>query len=307
MGGLPERKPGPELSRLPDGRMAQLWQGGAADGPPVFFWHGCPDPRLAARSGERAAERVGVRLVAVNRPGYGRSDPHESGHLSVADDTVAVADLLGIDRFALLGMSVGGPYALACAVRHPRRVTAIGLVASPGNVPRMTPPWHRDDLAPDRQAFVQRLATSSVPDAVALLRPEFEQYVAQVAPDDPDDAALAGRWTTGLPPPDEPLMRALPRAHLAAAAREALAHPDGYLRDAALTFRRWEFRPELVTCPTTLWYGELDPNAPPRNGRWIAEHVPGARLVVRAGTAHAGALMLHWDDILSTLVTAGRP
>src|SRR3954452_23631233 len=110
MGGLPERKPGPELSRLPDARMAQLWQGAAADGPVVFFWHGCPDSRLAARSGERAAGRVGVRLVAVNRPGCGRCDPDASGALSVSDDTVAVADLLGIDRFALLGMSVGGPY-----------------------------------------------------------------------------------------------------------------------------------------------------------------------------------------------------
>jgi len=305
MGGLPE--PEPELARLPDGRMAQLWQGGAATGPVVFFGHGCPDSRLAARSGQPAAERVGVRLVAVNRPGYGRSDPAESGHLSVADDTVAVADLLGIDRFAVLGMSVGGPYALACAVRHPRRVTAVGLVASPGNVPAMRPPWHRDDLAYDQQAFVQRLATSSVADSVALMRPEFEQYVAQVDPDDPDDEALADRWTTGLPTLDEPLMRALPRAHLAAAAREALADPDGYLRDAALTFRPWEFRPELLTCLTTLWYGELDPNAPPRNGQWIAEHVAGARLVVRAGTAHAGALMLHWDEILSTLVRASRP
>ncbi|MGH3331266.1 MAG: alpha/beta fold hydrolase, partial [Nocardioidaceae bacterium] len=84
-----------DLLRLPDGRRAQLWQGGASAGPVVFFLHGCPDTRHAARTGEAAARRSGVRLVAVNRPGYGLSDPHESSHVSVADDIVAVADLLG--------------------------------------------------------------------------------------------------------------------------------------------------------------------------------------------------------------------
>ncbi len=82
-----------DLVTLPDGRVAQLWQGGAATGPVVFFLHGCPDTRRAAFSGDGAARRAGVRLVAVNRPGYGRSEPCASGHASVADDTLAVAGL----------------------------------------------------------------------------------------------------------------------------------------------------------------------------------------------------------------------
>jgi pimeloyl-ACP methyl ester carboxylesterase len=90
-----------------------------------------------------------VRLVAVNRPGYGSSGSHESGQVSVADDTVAVADVLGIEQFAVLGMSVGGIYAIACAALHPDRVTAMGLTASPGIIPEMDPPWHRDDLPPN--------------------------------------------------------------------------------------------------------------------------------------------------------------
>lgn len=81
---------------LPDGRTAQLWVGGAADGPVVLFCHGCPDTRHAAMTGEQAAREAGVRLLAVNRPGYGDSDAHASSQGSVADDAVAVADLLGI-------------------------------------------------------------------------------------------------------------------------------------------------------------------------------------------------------------------
>lgn len=289
-----------DLVRLPDGRRAQFWHGGASAGPVVFFLHGCPDSRLAARTGDAAARRTGVRLVAVNRPGYGRSDPDESGHVSVAADTIAVADLLGIDRFAVLGMSVGGPYAIACAARHPDRVKALGVVAAPAIAPEMDPPWHRDDLSPTQQSFVTQLAVSTVAEAVELVRPEFEAYVARTAPED-DDVALARRLTEGLHPQDAQLLAALPPADVAGAAREALARTDGYLRDAAVTFRRWEVRPEQVDCRTWLWYGDLDGNAPVRNGQWLAEHIPGATLVVRKQTAHLATLVEHWDEILTTL------
>src|SRR4051812_43279979 len=104
-----------DLLELPDGRQAEVWHGGVATGPLVMFLHGTPDSRLIARTGDAAAVRAGVHLVAVNRPGYGRSDPAESGLASVADDTVAVADSLAVHRFAVLGASGGGPYALACA------------------------------------------------------------------------------------------------------------------------------------------------------------------------------------------------
>ena len=290
-----------ELVRLPDGRRAHVWQGGAGVGPVVVLMHGCPDSRLAARSGDSAARRTGVRLVAVSRPGYGLSDPHASGHVSVADDTIAVADILGVDRFAVLGMSVGGSYALTCAVRHPDRVTAVGVVAGPAVVPELDPPCHRDDLSLTQQAFLAQLATCTVDEAVELLRPDFEAYVARIAPTDDDDIGLIRRWTDGLHPQDAELLHALPPADVACAAREALTRTDGYLRDAAAMFRSWEVRPELVRCPVWLWYGALDANASVRNGRWLAERIPHATLAVRGQTAHLSTLMRHWNDILTAL------
>jgi pimeloyl-ACP methyl ester carboxylesterase len=286
---------------LPDGRLAQLWQGGAPEGPVVFFFHGCPDTRHAARSGDAAARRAGVRLVAVNRPGYGLSDPADSGHVSVADDTAAVADVLGVGRFAVLGMSVGGPYALACAGRYPDRVAAAGIVSAPAVVPDLDPPWPRDDLTPVQQAQFVRLAAGSVCEAVETMRPEFERFVARMAPNDPDDAALARRWTEGMHPQDVHLLSALDTADLAASIREALACSDGYLRDAAVTFRAWEVRPEQVACRTWLWYGDQDPNVSLRNGRWLADHLPHPVLAVREKQAHLGPLIGYWDQILRTL------
>jgi pimeloyl-ACP methyl ester carboxylesterase len=291
----------PEVVRLPDGRRAHLWQGGTTTGPAVLFFHGCPDTRLAARPGHDAAVRLGVRLVAVSRPGYGLSDAAASGHLSVADDTVAVADLLGIDRFAVLGMSVGGPYALACAAVHPERVTAAGVVAAPALVPALDPPWPRDNLASDGQEFFTRLARTPVDECDELMRPDYEQFVARVAPHDPDDEALARRWAGGLPPQDATLIAALPDADVAEQARESVGRTEGYLRDAAVSFRDWEFDPGQVRCPTFLWYGDLDQQVSLRNAHWLTEHLPDATLVVREGSGHLGTLWNYWDELLTTL------
>jgi pimeloyl-ACP methyl ester carboxylesterase len=290
----------PYLVPLSDGRLMQIWQGGAA-GPAVFFFHGCPDSRLAALSGDAAAKRRGVHLVAANRPGYGRSDPHQSGHASFADDTVAVADALGIDQFAVIGMSLGGPYALACAARHPDRVTRAALIASPAVVPELDPPCHRDQLAAQVRREIVEYAALSVTEVIARMRPGFEEYIARVAPNDVDDDALVQRSSAGLHPRDVELLASLPSAQVASAAREALATPEGYLRDAAATFRRWEVRPEDVRCPTRLWYGELDPNVSVRNGHWLSRHITDSTLTVRPDTAHLGGLVDHWDEVLEAV------
>ncbi|WP_165949366.1 alpha/beta fold hydrolase [Kribbella turkmenica] len=299
--------------RLPDGRLTQYWHGGAAGGRPVFFLHGCPDTRHAAYAGDAAARRAGVRLVAVNRPGYGLSDACPSTHLTVADDVAAVADLLQIERYAVLGMSIGGPYALACAATRPERVTAVGIVAGPAIVPELDPPYHRDDLGSEQQAFFARLAGLTPVEAVALMRPDFESYVDQLNPADPDDTALAQRFLAELDPADAELTtksgptidgRVLGSdSAIAAAVREALANPDGYLRDAAISFRSWDFRPERIACPVYLWYGALDVNASVRNGRWLADRVPHATLVIRERTTHLAVLHEHWGDILTTLTS----
>ncbi len=272
------------LTSLPDGRVAQYWLGGADDGPVVLFSHGCPDTRWAAMTGDAAARAVGVRLLAINRPGYGRSTRHGSSHASVADDAVAVLDQLGLDRVAVLGMSVGGAYAVTLAARHPARVGALGVVAT---LP------------------MDATGTTAVEDLVEDYRPGFAEFVADVRPDDPDDEALAARWLAGLPEPDAALLRSSGSAFVAGSVREALADPDGYLRDAALLTASWPERAEDVRCPTRLWYGDSDDRARP-GGDWFAARIPGAELVVRPGATHWSALAAYWPDTLGWLVQAMR-
>ena len=291
------------LASLRDGRTLAWSEGGDPRGRPVLFFHGCPDTRRAARSGHDAAQGLGVRLVAANRPGYGASTPAAPSYRRVADDVVELADDLGLDTFGVLGMSVGGTFGLACAAYHPERVSAVALMATPGEAPRMDPPWTRDDLDPDGRAWYAALAAGSLDEAVETVRPDFLAYRARVAPEDPDDAALARRWAGGLPEDDRSLLAAArTSADLAADAREALLVPDGYVHDAALVFRPWPFDLAGIGCPVTLWYGERDANAPPRNGRWLADHLPHASLHLLPGLGHLESLLRSWPDILSSAV-----
>ncbi len=288
------------VTTLRDGRAIQWSDGGASDGVPVLFFHGSPDTRRAAWSGHDPAREAGLRLVAVNRPGYGASSPAPPSYRRVVDDAVELADLLGLDTFGVLGMSVGGTFALACAALRPDRVRAAAVVAAPGEAPRMDPPWTRDDLDREGRAWYAALAAGTVEENVARVRPDFLAYRATVGPEDPDDAALAERWVTALPDGDRLLVAARPASERAAAAREALLVPDGYLADAALVFHAWDFRVEDVRCPVALWYGARDANAPPRNGAWLADRLSSATLRVLPEHGHLETLLRNWTPILAS-------
>lgn len=144
--------------RLEHGRCLALCEYGPRDGQPVFFFHGWPGSRLDFAANAGAADEAGARVIAIDRPGIGRSGPR-SGR-TVLDwpvDVVAVADCLGIERFAVLGFSFGGPYARACGYALPTRVTRVGLISclAPVDDPaakRGMPPPTRYGLAAARRS-----------------------------------------------------------------------------------------------------------------------------------------------------------
>jgi pimeloyl-ACP methyl ester carboxylesterase len=267
---------------LSDGRALRYWNGGG-DGQVVLVFHGCPDTRRIAMTGAKAAYDAGVRLLAFNRPGYGSSTPFASTHSTVARDAAELLDLWRIDRVAALGMSVGGSYAAAFAAAYPDRVGGLALVSAQANAVTDT--------------------EGTVEDAVERLRPEFMVWRAKVDPDDEDDAALAARFLAELPEADAALLREFDDEFVAYLAFESLVKTEGYLRDAALLFREWDFDPSAVRCPTTLWCGELD-EAAMDGSAWWAERVPQAEVEVLPGITHLGALLTRWPEILRRLVTS---
>ncbi len=117
--------------RLRDGRSIGLASVGKDDGFPILHCHGSGSSRLEVQLLATQASEAGVRLIGLDRPGIGRSDPKPGSRLlDWPDDVVEVADHLGIERFAVEGLSADGPYALACASKIPQRLTSCGLIST---------------------------------------------------------------------------------------------------------------------------------------------------------------------------------
>jgi pimeloyl-ACP methyl ester carboxylesterase len=266
---------------LSDGRTVRYWSS-ATPGPVVLVFHGCPDTRRIAMTGAKTAYDAGVRLLAFNRPGYGSSTPTASSQTSVARDAVELLDLWRIDRVAALGMSVGGSYAAAFAATYPERITALGLVSAHGN--------QVED------------AEGTVEVAMERMRPEFMAWRDKVDPDDEDDAALAARFLAELPEPDAALLRAFDDEFVGGLAWEALVQPDGYLRDAALLLREWDYDPSAVRSPTTVWCGQDDEQAV-AGSHWWAARISQAEVQVLPGATHLATLLTQWPAILRRLAT----
>lgn len=119
---------------LPSGRKLGYAEYGLPTGTPIIYQHGFPGSRLEAAYLDRAANRVGARIIAIDRPGFGWSSPvKERTVLSSADDVRSLADHLRLQRFGVMGVSGGGPYALACARALPAdRLRAVSIICGLG-------------------------------------------------------------------------------------------------------------------------------------------------------------------------------
>lgn len=211
---------------LSDGRHLAWLEHRDPEGAPVFLFHGEPGSRLACHSDESIAIRLGARVITVDRPGYGASTLHPEGTLlTFAADIEALADSLGLERFAIIGVSGGGPYAFACAHAMPGRVTCVATIGSPcdlslpgaldGWSPASTQLWMAARAMPEalRQGYTQMAqAIMHAPDLA------FEQYIAGLSSS--DQALLR-----------EPAAKALFMAEKTEAVRNGI---DGWLHDTSL-------------------------------------------------------------------------
>jgi len=280
---------------LPDGRQLDVWEGGSPDGVPIIFHSGTPSGRLQAVHGAHAALRQRVRLVSFNRPGYGRSPLTPPSLASVGLDTLHVADALDIDRFAVLGASGGGPYALATGLADPDRVRAVGVAAGVG-------PWRLIELADDNDPDLPLLTLADAGDvAGALSGFRAQGAIAYQRMLELDDEAMVGEFFLGAPESDTGWLDAEATGHWAADLRDALQSYDGYARDNVAWGADWDIDPAHLRVATWLWYGDLDRIVAPSHGAWLAARIPDARLEIRAGKGHAGTIFEHWDDMLATL------
>lgn len=282
-----------DVFHLSDGRRLGYSEWGDAGGHPVLGFLGTSLSWLA-HLGNEAPRAAGVRLILVDRPGYGLSDFHPGRRLlDWPGDVSELADTLRLERFAVFGMSGGGPHAAACGFALADRISALALVSSAG------PAWDRPELrysAPKHRQWLITLAESHRGAVAQRLLEDCRAELAAVASStSSDNGAGPAADRAVMSDPDV-------RARFVAAKRETAARgPEGYARDLYLLYvEPWGFRPEEIETPTQVWHGAEDEAVPLGVAEFFAEAIPRSELQV---VPNAGHLLLwsHTEPILRSL------
>ncbi|GAA2134177.1 alpha/beta hydrolase [Streptomyces synnematoformans] len=267
---------------LGGGRRLHVYDtgGGGRDGRlPVFWHHGTPNVGAPPGPLLPAAERLGIRWVSYDRPGYGGSSPWPGRDMaSAAALATRVADELGLGRFAAVGHSSGGAHALACGALAPERVAAVVSVAGPAPFAAAGLDWFAGMAASVAESLR----------AAAAGRAAKERYEAEAAYDAEmftaaDHAALAGTWRWF----DDVVGPAV------------AAGPGGLVDDDLANVAPWGFDPAAVTVPVLLLHGARDRVIPHAHGAWLARRCPPAELWTQPDDGHisvldSGAAALAW-------------
>jgi len=285
--------------RTADGRRLSTQVYGDPDGKPVFLLHGTPGSRLGPHPRSAVLHRLGVQLIAFDRPGYGESDRLAGRRVAdAATDVLTIADAFDLQNFSVVGRSGGGPHALACAALLPKRTTKAAVLV--GLAPHGADGLDWFDGMGPTNVLEFTAARNGYEDIVARTRMVGDAVRA-------DPASLLAKLHAELPDPDRRIVadRGI-RSMLIESYAEALRTSDyGWIDDVCAFSSPWGFDPATVTAPVLLWHGAGDVFSPASHARWLADRIPNAAVVVQAGAAHFGALDV-LPDILRWLC-AGRP
>jgi pimeloyl-ACP methyl ester carboxylesterase len=300
-------RPNDASVQLADGRALAYAEFGRPDGVPVLGFHGTPNSRLV-HLGDDQPRAAGARLILVDRPGFGRSDAQPGrAVLDWPRDIEFLADALGIERFAVFGISGGGAYATACGYAMGDRVSAVGLVSSVGPIADLEAREAR--AAGPAAAYRHELDRLARHDPAAArdrlvhsCTAEFEQVLA-------DADRWLDDWAATAPSADreltaDPAIRAMYIDSVLEAARRG---PDAYAHELSLLWLEpWGFALEYLRVPVWIWHGSADASVPLAVAESLAARIPGARLEVFDGGGHM-AVHTHAATILSALVGSGDP
>jgi len=276
------------------GRRIAYCDNGDPAGTPIIGHHGTPGSRLDRHPDEDAMlADLGLRMITYDRPGYGESDPQPGRRVvDAAEDVAALVDHLGIEQFAVVGTSGGGPHALACSARLGPRISRVGVVVGVG--PSDDPDF--DFLQGMDQFNLDEFAAAS--DSEERLAAFLQPFVEMVHRD-PD--TLIDEIVSHLPASDQevagrPAQRAVARLSLVESVRQG---SQGWADDDRAFAAGWGFALSEAACETRLWQGELDVLVPRAHCAYQAERLPNARFELIPDAGHA--LADHWRDILAWL------
>jgi pimeloyl-ACP methyl ester carboxylesterase len=267
---------------LPDGRTLAYAEWGDPDGRPVVSCHGTPGCRLNRHPNQELVRSTGARVIAFDRPGYGQSTRNPGRRVvDVVGDVQALVDHLGIEHFAVVGGSGGGPHALAVAALLADRVIRAACVVGVAPYDVLGDGWFTGMDPLNVKEFGWALeGEERAHEELAREDAEMRERVA----DDPSN--VLGDFD--LPEADR---KVLARSDVATVIRESTAEQSrngvwGWVDDDLAFTKPWGFDPATIRVPTAIWWGTADVLVPPQHGEWLAAHVPGALTRVRSDAGH---------------------
>jgi pimeloyl-ACP methyl ester carboxylesterase len=245
---------------------------GNPEGFPIFNLHGTPNCRLNRHPNQALVRSTGVRVITYDRAGYGGSD-RQPGR-AVADcvgDVAAIADALGLERFAVSGTSGGGPHALAVAALLGERVTRAACVVGVAPYQALGEDWF---VGMDPENVTEFGWALEGEDRLTIELERLDVRRRQRVSGDP--AKMFAEFD--LPPSDRAV---LAREDLLEVRRETtfestLNGVGGWVDDDIAFTRPWGFDPASISVPTLVWYGSSDVMVPPSHGEWLGRAIPGA-------------------------------
>ena len=281
------------IHKLADGRVLGYAEYGDLSGFPVFFFHGTPGSK-AFHPPLDVTHRMSVRLICVERPGYGESTFQTNRRLlDWGKDIASLADALKLDRFAISGHSGGGPHTLACAHALPDRVTAAAILsgAGPVDTPGATEGmiwlnWFGFTFGRYMPWWFARQLTGYL----------FREQVADPTKAIDHDEAIRPKVDNDiLNTPD--IRETCIQSDIGAYAQGTL----GLAWDVRLITRPWGFKLEDIKVPVYLWHGTADNSTTMKMVRYMARKIPNCKATICEGEAHM-LLIPHWEEVLTALV-----
>jgi pimeloyl-ACP methyl ester carboxylesterase len=292
----PTGRTGDTAINLRDGRRLAILEVGKSEGFPIFHFHGNGSSRLEVLTVQAVAERLGIRLICLDRPGIGGSDERRGYRLlDWPDDVVEVADQLGIERFAVEGFSGGAPFALACAYKIPHRLNACGLI-SPATGPFLQ----------QAGSFALRSEVWMLVHVPWLVRALFRFSMRLSGSDEASIEKKLVRAGARLGEADHQLLgnESIRKAFAQATAESLRQAADAATKDGLVYSKPWGFQAETITFEHLfLWQGEQDRVMPTAAARLLAQVLPHCTATFYPNEGHLSTLVNHAQEIWKALST----